>query len=46
MINSKRLKAGYCLVMMMIISDCDGSVGGGVDENAGIDDHRSSESRK
>ena len=35
-------------MMMMMISDCGGGGGGGgdVDENAGIDDHRSSESRK
>ena len=55
-INSRpnRLKAGYCLVMMIIISDCGDSGGGGgcgggggyVAENAGIDDNRSSESRK
>ena len=47
-INSRpnRLKAGYCLVMMIIISDCGDSGGGYVAENAGIDDNRSSESRK
>ena len=51
-INSRpnRLKAGYCLVMMIIISDCGDSGGGGgggyVAGNAGIDDHGSSESRK
>ena len=50
-INSRpnRLKAGYCLVMMIIISDCGDSGGGGGCGGgyvAGIDDNRSSESRK
>ena len=44
------LKAGYCLVMMIILSDCGDNGGGGgggyVAGNAGIDDHGSSESRK